>query len=81
MNLKEFIEKNNSKRKCESLLFEKLEDIATLKNKGFADKKICEYLQGQGISVCQTTLSYFLKKEKVFKFINDRAKGGQNGPE
>jgi arginine repressor len=81
MDLNEFLEKKKNSRNRESLLLEKLEDIATLKNKGFADRKICEYLQEQGVSVCQTTLSSFLRKEQVLKFINDRAKGGQNGPE
>jgi uncharacterized protein YehS (DUF1456 family) len=78
MNLNEFMEKNKSRRKLEFVLKEKMDDIAKLKSKGFPDIVICDYLKEHKISVCQTTLSAFMKKEGV---NNDRQEGEQNGSE
>jgi hypothetical protein len=64
MDLNEFIEKKKSGRKLESVLLEKLDEIATLKIKGFSDRSICEFLKGQGVSVSQPTLSAFVKQDK-----------------
>ncbi len=66
MNVEEFIKANPVQGKLKvSRLSKQKENILRLKNEGYQEKKILEFLALNGVEVTQSTLNKFIRKHTV----------------